>query len=101
MRSQEKTVRALHGNSDDSVALWETRCSAPRLVDDVNSQYFNGNGGTYPVCILEKSLAVDQIKSSDLWVLLTGTYYTCTILLRAVAGVVPRALSGMHVVLAS
>ena len=71
MKAQERAVLALHGNSEDTVVLWNTSCTCPRTVDAVGPHYFSGTGGTSPSCILEENSAVDQIKSSDLWVLLT------------------------------
>ncbi|KAL8798729.1 MAG: hypothetical protein Q9182_006444 [Xanthomendoza sp. 2 TL-2023] len=71
MRAQQKTVMALHGNPCDNMVLWDTRCDEPRLVDDVGLSFHGHCGGTNPVCILREPLAVDQIQSSDVWVLMT------------------------------
>lgn len=71
MRSQEKTVVALYGNADDNVAMWHHSCGKLRLLDSVTSRFFHGSGGTQPVSILQELAAVDQIKRSDLWILLT------------------------------
>jgi len=71
MKAQKRTVMALHGNPDDHVALWDTQCGKPSFVDAVGAQFFDGYGGTSPVAILNQPLVVDQIKGSDLWILLT------------------------------
>ncbi|KAL8811894.1 MAG: hypothetical protein Q9200_001449 [Gallowayella weberi] len=71
MRAQQKTVMALHGNPCDNMVFWDTRCDKLRLVDDVGSSFHGHGGGTEPACILREPLAVEQIHSSDVWVLMT------------------------------
>ena len=61
MRAQEKAVRALHGNPNDNVVLWDHECGDPCCLDRVDPYYFRSNGGTRPACIMEKPSAVDQI----------------------------------------
>ncbi|KAL8788907.1 MAG: hypothetical protein Q9213_001430 [Squamulea squamosa] len=71
MKAQEQAVRGLHYNANDMVVLWDTRCHRPSLLESVAPSFFFGRGGTDPACILEDSSALDQIKRSDIWVLLT------------------------------
>ncbi|KAL8766869.1 MAG: hypothetical protein Q9209_006465 [Squamulea sp. 1 TL-2023] len=71
MQAQERTVRGLHDNPDDMVVLWDSRCHCPCLLENVGPNFLFECGGTDPACILEDSSALDQIKRSDLWVLLT------------------------------
>ena len=71
MRAQAQTVRALHGNSKDTVAKWESACDNPSALDNVAANFFDSNGGTYPHTIMRNPQVVDQIRESDLWVLLT------------------------------
>ena len=71
MTSQERTVRSLHGNSDEHVALWHHSCTAPRKLSEVGRSYFFGSGGTSPDCIILHQSAADTLRSSDVWVLLT------------------------------
>ncbi|KAL8994969.1 MAG: hypothetical protein Q9169_005210 [Polycauliona sp. 2 TL-2023] len=71
VRSQEKTVKALHTNPDDHVVLWEHCCHSPRRLDSVGPNYFKGSGGTYPSSIMQNPDAVEHVQDSDLWVLLT------------------------------
>lgn len=71
MRAQARVVRALHGNSKDTVAKWDDRCEDPSLLDNVAANFFDGHGGTAPDTIMQNPRAVDDIRSSDLWVLLT------------------------------
>ncbi|KAL8659914.1 MAG: hypothetical protein Q9202_006895 [Teloschistes flavicans] len=71
MRAQEKTVRALYGNPTDNVALWASTCQDPCPLNQQSSAYFWSSGGTRPSSIMEHPLAVKQIQTSDLWVLLT------------------------------
>lgn len=71
MKAQEKTVAALHSNPEEDVTLWTHGCGKPRFVDAVTFQFYFGSRGTSPACILKEPCAVDQVKGSDLWVLLT------------------------------
>ncbi|KAL8692930.1 MAG: hypothetical protein Q9218_002131 [Villophora microphyllina] len=71
MHAQEKTVRTLHGNPSDSVVLWASRCQDPHCLTSISPSYFRSSGGTYPASIMEHPSVVEQIQSSDLWVLLT------------------------------
>lgn len=71
MRSQEKTVRALHANLDDFVVLWSSSCQKPHELETVGPAYFNGSGGTCPSSIMKQPDAVEHILYSDLWILLT------------------------------
>ncbi len=71
MRAQAKTVWGLRGSSDDTIAKWSYSCEIPRLLDNVPLNFFHGTGGTQPASILRNVQAVDAIRSSDLWILLT------------------------------
>ena len=76
MRAQAKAVWGLRGNSSDTVTKWDTLCENPQLLDNVPIDYFYGNGGTQPSSIIQNGQAVDAIRSSDLWILLTdGAIY--------------------------
>lgn len=71
MRAQAKTVWGLRSSRDDTVAKWSSSCHIPQILDNVPLDFFNGTGGTQPASILGNVKAVDAIRSSDLWVLLT------------------------------
>ena len=71
MKAQAKTVWGLRGGSDDTIAKWSYSCELPRLLDNVPLDFFYGTGGTQPASILRDVQAVDAIRSSDLWILLT------------------------------
>jgi len=71
MKAQKDVVIGLHSNHLDTVTKWDTTCQDPQLLDTVPSNYFYGHGGTSPNCIVKNPAAVDLIKESDLWVLLT------------------------------
>ena len=71
MRAQAKTVWGLRGSSDDTIAKWSYSCELPQLLDNVPHNFFQGTGGTQPASILRNVQAVDAIRSSDLWILLT------------------------------
>lgn len=71
MREQKKVVIGLHTNRNDMVTKWNTSCQNPQILDKVPSNYFSGNGGTAPACIIRNPAAVAEICGSELWVLLT------------------------------
>ena len=71
MRAQAETVWGLQGSHDDTVAKWSTSCQIPQILDSVPPDFFNGTGLTQPVSILSNVKAVDAIRGSDLWLLLT------------------------------
>ncbi len=71
MRAQAKAVRAIHGNPTDTVTKWDHKCELPQILDNVSGSYFSGSGGTSPDTILRHPAAVDSIRESDLWVLIT------------------------------
>ena len=71
MASQADSVHAIRTGERDVVCKWDHSCEIPRLLDEVPSDYFSGNGGTYPACIMGNRTAVEQIQDSDLWILLT------------------------------
>ncbi|OAL45320.1 hypothetical protein IQ07DRAFT_549054 [Pyrenochaeta sp. DS3sAY3a] len=66
-------VLGLHSrfpNASDAVSLWGFQCDPP--TEDFNSMEWKGvHGGTYPTEILQLESAVQTIKSSDVWFLLT------------------------------
>ena len=71
MKAQAKVVWGFHGNSDDTIAKWNYSCELPRLLNNVPTDFFHGLGGTQPASILRNVQAVDAIRNSDLWILLT------------------------------
>lgn len=71
MQAQAKAVVSIHGNAKDSVTKWDHQCEMPRILDSVPSNYFAGSGGTSPDMILRHPTAIQSIRESDLWVLLT------------------------------
>ena len=71
MYRQKDSVLSFHANPDDFICKWHHHCYEMRVIDAVADDYFDGLGGTRPACILERPEAVDQIKASDIWVLLT------------------------------
>ncbi|KAI4247179.1 MAG: hypothetical protein L6R40_001522 [Gallowayella cf. fulva] len=55
-----------------SIVFLGTDCSSPHFVNSVGPSHFDlCRGGTSPVTIMKNSLAVEQIRSSDVWVLCT------------------------------
>ena len=71
MEAQAKTVWGFRGSHYDTIAKWSYSCELPRLLDNVPPAFFHGTGGTQPASILRNVQAVDAIRSSDLWILLT------------------------------
>ena len=71
MRAQAKAVASIHGNPEDTVTKWDHKCEMPRILDNVPVNYFGGSGGTSPDMILRQPAAIDSIRESDLWVLIT------------------------------
>lgn len=71
MRAQAKAVTAIHGNPGDEVTKWDSECEIPQILDNVSANYFAGSGATSPATILQQPAAVDSIRASDLWVLIT------------------------------
>ena len=71
MKAQAKIVSGFHGSSDDTIAKWDSSCGLPRLLNNVAPDFFHGLGGTQPASILRSVQAVNAIRNSDLWILLT------------------------------
>jgi hypothetical protein len=59
-----------HANLDDTVSLWGTNCDAPtKKIETI--EWRSNHGGTQPGKILSCQPALDAIRSSDVWFLLT------------------------------
>ena len=72
MRAQANAVAAFHGSHDDTVTKWDHRCEMPQILDNVPASYFaEASGGTSPDTILRQRAAIDSIRESDLWFLIT------------------------------
>ena len=66
-------VQNLSMNDADTVCRWDTSCDKhPELVSRlVPESYWSSQGGTNPEVILQQPSALEQIRSCDLWLLLT------------------------------
>ena len=66
-------VRNLSRNDADTVCRWDTACDEnPQVVSKLSSEsYWSTRGGTNPEVILQEPSALSQIRSCDLWLLLT------------------------------
>lgn len=73
LRREKAFVDALrqhHSNAADSVALWGNNCDHPsENFDTIN--WLSRHGGTQPSSILRQTTALDTIRKSDVWFLLT------------------------------
>lgn len=73
LRKERAFVDAFQGerrNAADAISLWGTHCDNPtRRFDSVS--WVSSHGGTYPSEILRNSAALDAIRKSDVWILLT------------------------------
>ncbi|OAL03835.1 hypothetical protein IQ06DRAFT_291494 [Phaeosphaeriaceae sp. SRC1lsM3a] len=63
-------VRSRHANPGDAISLWGSGCDNPRN-DFENVRYASKHCGTTPTTILQKEMALDTIRRSDVWFLLT------------------------------
>ncbi|CAO2654637.1 Nn.00g113700.m01.CDS01 [Neocucurbitaria sp. VM-36] len=73
LRQERAFVDSIHGsfpNPADAVSLWGSRCDKPTQNFE-SAQWGSRHGGTQPSGILENPSALDTIKSSDVWFLLT------------------------------
>ena len=73
IRAEGDIVLGFHGNSEDTVTKWDMSCENPKLVTDIEyDDYWRDNQGTtYPDVILREPSALNAIRESDLWYLLT------------------------------
>ena len=73
IRVEEQLVRNLSFNDADTVSRWDTKCDEhPQVVSTLASEsYWSTRGGTNPEVILQEPSALEQIRSCDLWLLLT------------------------------
>jgi hypothetical protein len=62
--------RENYANPNDAVSLWGWTCDTPN-TDFNNVNWSSGHGGTEPSQILKKQPALDRIRTSDVWFLLT------------------------------
>jgi hypothetical protein len=73
MRRERTFVEQFHSNlanRDDTVSLWGTRCDAPtKKIETI--EWRSNHGGTQPGEILTCQPALDAIRDSDVWFLLT------------------------------
>jgi hypothetical protein len=64
------SFRVFHANPEDAISLWGWGCDIPTSAfERVN--WDSGHGGTSPSDILRRQEAVDTIRRSDVWFLLT------------------------------
>jgi hypothetical protein len=73
LRQERAFVERLHDshlNPADTIALWGSSCDTPTQKFDSVS-WKSVHGGTQPSEILQNTSALDTIKSSDVWFLLT------------------------------
>lgn len=63
-------LRIEHGNPDDRVSLWGAECDKP-TKDFKSTKWRSTHGGTCPAKILQNTSALNTIKKSDVWFLLT------------------------------
>ncbi|KAH7395136.1 hypothetical protein DE146DRAFT_97073 [Phaeosphaeria sp. MPI-PUGE-AT-0046c] len=62
--------RARHANAGDAISLWGSGCDYPRSdFDDIRCM--SRHGGTMPTTILRNTAALETIRNSDVWFLLT------------------------------
>ena len=83
LESEAEVVKGLHTNKEDFMVTWGSRCSRPIAVTSVapvphkrGTRFDRGiwvasMGGTEPASILEEPSALEHIKKSDVWFLLT------------------------------
>jgi len=66
-------VQNLSLNSADTVCRWDSKCDeSPQVVSKLlQKSYWSSRGGTRPEVILEQPSALNHIRSSDIWLLLT------------------------------
>jgi hypothetical protein len=69
-RSFVDSFKTKYSNPDDAVSLWGFKCDIPVRTSE-NVDWNSGHGGTSPSQILDCKPAVETIKSSDVWFLLT------------------------------
>ncbi|MCJ1226247.1 hypothetical protein MMC12_002897 [Toensbergia leucococca] len=81
--TEASVVYGFHGNSKDTAVKWGTSCTIPELVDSIperpsayvaryGTRYWSASqGGTAPETILREASALENIRSSDVWYLLT------------------------------
>ena len=73
VKVEGQLVRNLSLNDADTVCRWDTECDeSPQVVSKlVPESYWSARGGTNPEVILQQPAALEQIRSCDLWLLLT------------------------------
>ncbi|KAF2188249.1 hypothetical protein K469DRAFT_748585 [Zopfia rhizophila CBS 207.26] len=73
LKREQGFVQTLHkqkANTEDSISLWGSNCDHP--TDDFESAKWKSNHlYTWPASILNKFSALEKIKKSDIWFLLT------------------------------
>jgi hypothetical protein len=62
--------QARYANPDDAISLWGSQCDAPTKNFD-NIPWNSRHGGTQPSQIFYNESALDALRSSDVWFLLT------------------------------
>ncbi len=84
-------VKNLSLNDADTVCRWDSICDErPQLVSKLlHKSYWSSRGGTCPEVILQQSSVLENIRSSDMWLLLTDGQVSD----RAVASLTNRASS--------
>ena len=71
LATERDAVRSLSTSPQDMICLWDYDCDIPSVLATQPDSYFVDRGGTYPSSILRQPAAVNAIKGSDLWFLLT------------------------------
>ena len=73
IRVEGQLVQNLSLNDADTVCRWDTECDkSPQVVSKLApDSYWSSRAGTNPEVILQQRSALEQIRSCDLWLLLT------------------------------
>ena len=90
LESEAEVVMAFYTNREDSMVTWGSRCSNPtailpnqsldqRIGTWIGSGIWAANmGGTQPASILQEPSALENIKKSDVWFLLTDGHVSAS-----------------------
>lgn len=69
-RAFVEAFRESHPTTADTISLWGSKCDTPKTRFEA-VQWHSSHGGTHPSEILINSTALDAIRKSDAWLLLT------------------------------
>ncbi|KAL8706375.1 MAG: hypothetical protein Q9201_000583 [Fulgogasparrea decipioides] len=72
IEAEGRLVENLSVGTENTVCRWDRSCDDPQAVSKISHEtYWTSRAGTHPECILEHTKALEQIRSSDMWLLLT------------------------------